>query len=75
MGDYPHRRPFGQSGQKSLRLVHTHHPHGKHRAVDGRTPRAAGKSGLRVGNVSAKQLSSRWKDFRYTAAGARATLT
>lgn len=41
----------------------------------GERPGAAGKSGLRVGNVSAKQLSSKWKDFRYTAAGARATLT
>lgn len=41
----------------------------------GERPGAAGKSGLRVGNVSAKQLSSKWKDFRYTASGARATLT
>ncbi len=40
----------------------------------GERPDANGKERLRVGNVSAKQLSSKWKDFKYTSSGAKATI-
>lgn len=40
----------------------------------GERPDANGKEKLRVGNVSAKQLSSKWKDFKYTSSGAKATI-
>lgn len=35
---------------------------------------AQGKERIRVGNVSARQLSSQWKDFQYGSAGAKATI-
>lgn len=35
---------------------------------------AKGNERLRVGNVSAKQLSSKWKAFQYTSAGTLATI-
>ena len=41
----------------------------------GDRPGAAGASELRVGNVSAKQLSSKWKNFSYTGVGAQGALT
>ena len=40
----------------------------------GERPDANGKKRLRVGNVSAKQLSSKWKDFKYTSSGVKATI-
>ena len=40
----------------------------------GERPDSNGKERLRVGNVSAKQLSSKWKDFKYTSSGAKATI-
>ena len=40
----------------------------------GERPDANGKNRIRVGNVSAKQLSSKWKDFKYTSSGAKGTI-
>lgn len=40
----------------------------------GERPDANGKKRIRVGNVSAKELSSKWKDFKYTSSGAKATI-
>ena len=40
----------------------------------GERPDANGQERLRVGNVTAKQLSSKWKDFKYTSSGAKATI-
>lgn len=41
----------------------------------GNRPDASGKSRLIVGQVSAKQLSKKWRNFRYTSAGVPTTLT
>ncbi|MGI9136152.1 MAG: hypothetical protein ACR2JS_03710 [Candidatus Nanopelagicales bacterium] len=49
-------------------------PRGSKGQFLGERPDANGKERLRVGNVSAKQLSSKWKDFKYTSAGAKATI-
>ena len=35
---------------------------------------ASGSERIRVGNLSAKQLSSKWKDFQYSSAGTKATI-
>lgn len=40
----------------------------------GERKNSRGKERLRVGNLTAKQLSSNWEAFRYTAAGVLATL-
>lgn len=41
----------------------------------GERTNSRGKERLRVGNLTATQLSSRWKDFRYSSSGVKTTIT
>lgn len=41
----------------------------------GERTNSRGEERLRVGNLTAKQLSSRWKDFRYSSSGVKTTIT